>query len=80
MIEAHTLISHTNCIFAEKVCQKLRVEVFGRLFPLHHRMFAHVCVCVGREVLLLAEKFQRHKPKENAFALKKKKKKMSTNF
>ena len=46
---------------------------------MHHRMFAHVCVCVGREVLLLAEKFQRHKPKENAFALKKKKK-MSTNF
>ena len=40
---------------------------------MHHCMFAHVCVCVGREVLLLAEKFQRHKTKENAFALKKKK-------
>ena len=39
---------------------------------MHHCMFAHVCVCVGREVLLLAEKFQRHKTKENAFALKKK--------
>ena len=42
---------------------------------MHHRMFAHVCVCVGREVLLVAEKFQRNKTKENAFALKKKKKK-----
>lgn len=51
-------MSHTNFIFAEKVCQKLRVEVFGRLFSLHHCMFAHVCVCVGREVLLLAEKLQ----------------------